>query len=672
MARARVGLVVLVLMLAGFLSPGYAGICGERVEFTGGSLPEGWTVVGGRWQLASDYLTSVGADDGSSGSGMIVRQDPQGVPQRIAALMLNTPGRPAGGASLVFNWQDPDNYYELRIQTYAYSVSINRMVDGVMQWQLAPLGGPLERDTWYQVSVETDGGSVVGRVRDATGETLIYETVLPGVTIDSPVYGFGSQIWGGETRVGWVDTSSLEVFGWDGGGYPDWTVVSGLWALGEGYLTSVGADSGNPGSGVIVHESPEGAPDRITALMLNTAGRPAGSASLIFNWVDADNYYELRLQTYDYWVSINRMVDGVMQWRLAPAPGCLQRNTWYQISVETEGDSVVGRVHDATGETLIYEMVLPGVTIDTPVFGFGSQIWGGETRVVWVETGDNVAPVVEAGQDQVLPADDQCRGEAVLDGGWSFDPDLQELTYRWTVPTVGQLDGRVVTVELPIGSQLVSLTVEDSCGATATDDLEITVEDRGAPVIAGLPQQVTAECGGPAGTAVALPAPTATDACEGPVPVTSDAPPLFPLGSTRVTWEATDSVGNSATAPLEVVVQDGTAPAVTELSASPAILWPPNHKMRRVQVTADAHDICDGAAAACRISAVSSSEPVSGPGSGNTSPDWEITGDLTVNLRAERSGDGPGRTYTLEVTCTDSQGNPWVGATTVTVPHDMG
>ena len=38
-------------------------------------------------------------------------------------------------------------------------------------------------------------------------------------------------------------------------------------------------------------------------------------------------------------------------------------------------------------------------------------------------------------------------------------------------------------------------------------------------------------------------------------------------------------------------------------------------------------------------------------------PDWEITGDLTLDLRAERSGSGTGREYTITVQCTDGTGN---------------
>ena len=42
---------------------------------------------------------------------------------------------------------------------------------------------------------------------------------------------------------------------------------------------------------------------------------------------------------------------------------------------------------------------------------------------------------------------------------------------------------------------------------------------------------------------------------------------------------------------------------------------------------------------------------------GNTAPDWEIVDSHHVRLRAERSGRGNGRVYTITITCTDGSGN---------------
>jgi hypothetical protein len=90
-----------------------------------------------------------------------------------------------------------------------------------------------------------------------------------------------------------------------------------------------------------------------------------------------------------------------------------------------------------------------------------------------------------------------------------------------------------------------------------------------------------------------------------------------------------------------------------------------------VAVAVDVRDICDPSPT-CRIVSVASNEPANGAGDGNTPVDWEITGALTLNLRAERSGKGDGRTYTITVECTDDSGNASSTEVRVTVPHDRG
>ena len=105
-----------------------------------------------------------------------------------------------------------------------------------------------------------------------------------------------------------------------------------------------------------------------------------------------------------------------------------------------------------------------------------------------------------------------------------------------------------------------------------------------------------------------------------------------------------------------IVHRDTDAPAFATLVPSQTTLWPPSHEMVPVSLTVEIVDLIDPAPSA-RIVAVSSNEPVDGEDDGNTAPDWEITGPLTVLLRAERSGTGTGRIYSIEVEGTDASGN---------------
>jgi hypothetical protein len=112
-------------------------------------------------------------------------------------------------------------------------------------------------------------------------------------------------------------------------------------------------------------------------------------------------------------------------------------------------------------------------------------------------------------------------------------------------------------------------------------------------------------------------------------------------------------------------------PTITDVSADPSVLWPPNHKLVNVTVSYDASDNCPLPPGSCTLS-VTSNEPMHGTGDGDTSPDWIVLDDHHVLLRAERAGNGNGRIYTITITCTDSDGNSSNESVTVTVPHDQG
>ncbi len=141
-------------------------------------------------------------------------------------------------------------------------------------------------------------------------------------------------------------------------------------------------------------------------------------------------------------------------------------------------------------------------------------------------------------------------------------------------------------------------------------------------------------------------------------------------------FTATDVSGNQATCTSSVVVRDTTPPTLN-LTLSPTTLWPPNHRMVPVQAAWQVSDVCDPGAGVFLASATSS-EPDDAPGSGDGTTTGDIqdasvgTPDTLALLRAERSGDGPGRVCTLTYKATDASGNSTTAAGLVTVPHDLG
>ena len=127
-----------------------------------------------------------------------------------------------------------------------------------------------------------------------------------------------------------------------------------------------------------------------------------------------------------------------------------------------------------------------------------------------------------------------------------------------------------------------------------------------------------------------------------------------------------DTDNNSHT--VEVTASN-PAPVITSEAVDKPILWPPNHQMVNVNVSYDVSDNCG--LVECVLT-VTSNEPVLGPGSGNTTPDWQVIDANNVLIRAERSGQGNGRIYTITITCTDSSGNSSSKTVSVKVPLSGG
>jgi hypothetical protein len=73
-----------------------------------------------------------------------------------------------------------------------------------------------------------------------------------------------------------------------------------------------------------------------------------------------------------------------------------------------------------------------------------------------------------------------------------------------------------------------------------------------------------------------------------------------------------------------------------------------------------------------KIISVTSNEPDNGLGDGDTAGDIEITGALTLNLRAERAGSGNGRLYTITVEGKDAAGNAATATVTASVAKSLG
>ncbi len=113
-----------------------------------------------------------------------------------------------------------------------------------------------------------------------------------------------------------------------------------------------------------------------------------------------------------------------------------------------------------------------------------------------------------------------------------------------------------------------------------------------------------------------------------------------------------------------VIVGVCQAPTLA-MSVSPNVLRPPNHEYRTVTATPDASsDVTH-----IELLSVTSNEPDNGEDDGNTVNDIVIVDDFTVRLRAERSGTGNGRIYTLTWEAANACGATATATATVSVPR---
>jgi Ca2+-binding RTX toxin-like protein len=112
-----------------------------------------------------------------------------------------------------------------------------------------------------------------------------------------------------------------------------------------------------------------------------------------------------------------------------------------------------------------------------------------------------------------------------------------------------------------LGETIITWTATDLSGNMASATQKITITDTTAPKITQ-PEGLTAEATSFADNTISLALPAAQDAVS-EVHIENDAPSVFSLGDTIVTWTATDEAGNSATVTQKITIIDTTAPTIT-------------------------------------------------------------------------------------------------------------
>ena len=240
----------------------------------------------------------------------------------------------------------------------------------------------------------------------------------------------------------------------------------------------------------------------------------------------------------------------------------------------------------------------------------------------------------------------------------TVDPGTPTASSGATV-TADRSDDKDLSDPFPVGTTTITWTATDSVGRSASCTQTVTVNsnDTTPPTITAPPDVnvSTGADGATCGVVVSEATLGRADADDGgcSVSVSRTGVPagnFFPIGTTTVTWKATDAAGNTATATQQVTVVDNTPPI---------IFAPPDASYTcRSQVPAASPsqatgpDVLDG-----------SGQPVPGPPSDNC-------GAPTVTVSETQSGAGSAASplvITRTFTATDSHGNTASAVQTITV-----
>ena len=158
---------------------------------------------------------------------------------------------------------------------------------------------------------------------------------------------------------------------------------------------------------------------------------------------------------------------------------------------------------------------------------------------------DNVAPVITA-NDITVSNDAGVCGAVIASYGVTATDNASTPTLTFDIA-----EGTVFNV----GTTKVTATAIDASGNSSQASFDVTVNDVEAPVLSGIPSDINLTADASTCSEVAnWIAPTTTDNCSVSLTSTHNPGDTFPVGSTVVTYMATDPSGNSVSGSFTVTV----------------------------------------------------------------------------------------------------------------------
>lgn len=183
---------------------------------------------------------------------------------------------------------------------------------------------------------------------------------------------------------------------------------------------------------------------------------------------------------------------------------------------------------------------------------------GNETTCIFdVTVLDAIAPIFdECPTDITVVADNGCNAVA----NWSI-PIVSDNCTQDIVPTANFSSGDT----FPVGVTEVIYTAMDVAGNQVSCSFNVVVIDQSAPVFNDCPSDIEIEADETCSATASWSPPTASDNCDNTVTITEShiSGSSFELGTTTITYTATDEAGNSTSCTFNVTVLDSTGPEIS-------------------------------------------------------------------------------------------------------------
>ena len=223
---------------------------------------------------------------------------------------------------------------------------------------------------------------------------------------------------------------------------------------------------------------------------------------------------------------------------------------------------------------------LPSATDDCELSSFTADAAPGELFAVGITvvtyTAMDEAGNMAAASFTVTITDDEDPVIAGMPSDIMLSNDADDCTavHTWTAPTATDNCGIAsITSDynsghpFPVGTTTVTYTVTDVNGRAVTASFDVTVTDDQDPSISGTPSDInqTADSGD-CEAVVTWTAPTADDNCSATLSSTHNPGDSFNVGTTTVTYTATDAAGNSVQTSFDVTVTDDEAPSIAQMA----------------------------------------------------------------------------------------------------------